>query len=404
MWRLRGRWIPFSTIPIRDLCSALLLLHSAPVSLWIASCFLLPYTQFLSVCVSSRFVLRHFFFFCLFALYQGAIKDPSFLGLSPKPRLPNLPALLLHHYPAFLGARERERAMKPRRACELCGGAAVVHCEPDSAYLCRACDAHVHGANFLVARHPRLLLCRECGVLDPDQRPVSGLGFLPHRFICRSCNDAYQGEGEGAGGDSDLESDSESASSSCCSSSLRSVTTSSCVSNAGSEAAARSGAAIVAVPAGGDGPIKAACSGSWGATELSDCANRRPGRRRAAAAARRELDARTEAVVLSWCRRIGLGDARAPGAASHALVLGAQRMTGAPFRVVAAAAVWFAARLCCAEAAAMGGRRGEGALLRRLEACSGVPAKLIVVAEARLARAMRRRHVADKEEGWAECS
>ncbi|CAL5059991.1 unnamed protein product [Urochloa decumbens] len=39
--------------------------------------------------------------------------------------------------------------------CELCGGAAAVHCAADSAFLCLRCDASVHGANFLASRHLR---------------------------------------------------------------------------------------------------------------------------------------------------------------------------------------------------------------------------------------------------------
>lgn len=40
-------------------------------------------------------------------------------------------------------------------ACELCGAPAAVHCEADAAFLCAACDAKVHGANFLASRHRR---------------------------------------------------------------------------------------------------------------------------------------------------------------------------------------------------------------------------------------------------------
>uniref|UniRef100_A0A0E0E4S5 B box-type domain-containing protein n=1 Tax=Oryza meridionalis TaxID=40149 RepID=A0A0E0E4S5_9ORYZ len=39
--------------------------------------------------------------------------------------------------------------------CALCGAAAAVHCEADAAFLCAACDAKVHGANFLASRHHR---------------------------------------------------------------------------------------------------------------------------------------------------------------------------------------------------------------------------------------------------------
>ncbi|KAG2613466.1 B-box zinc finger protein 32-like [Panicum virgatum] len=42
--------------------------------------------------------------------------------------------------------------------CELCGAPAAVHCAADAAFLCAACDAKVHGANFLAARHRRTRL------------------------------------------------------------------------------------------------------------------------------------------------------------------------------------------------------------------------------------------------------
>ena len=42
--------------------------------------------------------------------------------------------------------------------CELCGTPAAVHCAADAAFLCAACDAKVHGANFLASRHRRTRL------------------------------------------------------------------------------------------------------------------------------------------------------------------------------------------------------------------------------------------------------
>ncbi|KAL1823101.1 hypothetical protein ACET3Z_009879 [Daucus carota] len=46
--------------------------------------------------------------------------------------------------------------------CELCKSSARVYCESDEARLCWSCDAKVHSANFLVARHVRNLLCHSC--------------------------------------------------------------------------------------------------------------------------------------------------------------------------------------------------------------------------------------------------
>ncbi|KAG6754768.1 hypothetical protein POTOM_040562 [Populus tomentosa] len=44
------------------------------------------------------------------------------------------------------------------KRCELCDSLAKVYCESDQANLCWDCDANVHSANFLVAKHSRSLL------------------------------------------------------------------------------------------------------------------------------------------------------------------------------------------------------------------------------------------------------
>jgi hypothetical protein len=44
------------------------------------------------------------------------------------------------------------------RNCELYGTPAAVHCAADAAFICAACDAKVHGANFLASRHRRTRL------------------------------------------------------------------------------------------------------------------------------------------------------------------------------------------------------------------------------------------------------
>ncbi|CAD6335970.1 unnamed protein product [Miscanthus lutarioriparius] len=56
--------------------------------------------------------------------------------------------------------------------CELCGAPASVHCAADAAFLCAACDAKVHGANFLASRHRRtrlLDLAAAAGAPAPDE-------------------------------------------------------------------------------------------------------------------------------------------------------------------------------------------------------------------------------------------
>lgn len=114
-----------------------------------------------------------------------------------------------------------------------------------------------------------------------------------------------------------------------------------------------------------------------------------------------EVDRRAEGILASWSRRMGLrGGQRCVGAAVHVLGACPRVVAALPFRVALAAALWFAAKL--SEVAEGTGGAALEAVLRRLEGCSGVPAKPIVLAEARLARSAGRTRVA--EEGWAECS
>ncbi|GMJ10242.1 hypothetical protein HRI_004693400 [Hibiscus trionum] len=71
------------------------------------------------------------------------------------------------------------------RKCELCGGLARMHCESDQANLCWDCDLKVHGANFLVAKHTRSLLCHVCHNSTPWL--ASGQHLSPTVSVCESC-------------------------------------------------------------------------------------------------------------------------------------------------------------------------------------------------------------------------
>ncbi|KAL2245783.1 B-box domain protein 31-like [Sesamum indicum] len=71
------------------------------------------------------------------------------------------------------------------RACELCKGVARMHCESDQASLCWDCDAKVHSANFLVARHSRNLLCHVCQ--SPTRWAASGSKLGPTVSVCQRC-------------------------------------------------------------------------------------------------------------------------------------------------------------------------------------------------------------------------
>ncbi|KAG2299329.1 hypothetical protein Bca4012_010906 [Brassica carinata] len=72
-----------------------------------------------------------------------------------------------------------------KKKCELCDGVARMFCESDQASLCWDCDGKVHGANFLVAKHTRCLLCSVCQ--SPTPWEASGLRFGPTVSICESC-------------------------------------------------------------------------------------------------------------------------------------------------------------------------------------------------------------------------
>ena len=69
--------------------------------------------------------------------------------------------------------------------CELCGAVARVYCESDRARLCWGCDHKVHGANFLVGKHSRSLLCHRCQ--SPTPWTSSGSTITPCMSLCVSC-------------------------------------------------------------------------------------------------------------------------------------------------------------------------------------------------------------------------
>ncbi|XP_010533515.1 PREDICTED: zinc finger protein CONSTANS-LIKE 9 [Tarenaya hassleriana] len=71
------------------------------------------------------------------------------------------------------------------KKCELCGGVARMYCESDQASLCWDCDHKVHGANFLVAKHTRCLLCSSCQCPTPWKATGPRLG--PIVSACDSC-------------------------------------------------------------------------------------------------------------------------------------------------------------------------------------------------------------------------
>ncbi|GMN61241.1 hypothetical protein TIFTF001_030332 [Ficus carica] len=86
--------------------------------------------------------------------------------------------------------------------CELCKGLARTYCESDQASLCWNCDVKVHGANFLVARHSRTVLCHACQSPTPWKASGAELGVtVSDRLDRTSPKRKYSSQAVWSGGD-----------------------------------------------------------------------------------------------------------------------------------------------------------------------------------------------------------
>ncbi|RDX73001.1 B-box zinc finger protein 32, partial [Mucuna pruriens] len=247
------------------------------------------------------------------------------------------------------------------KACQLCDQQASLYCPSDSAFLCSNCDADVHSANFLVARHLRHLLCSKCNRFAGIH--ISG---ATSRGLPSTCSSSCSPEPENP---------SDDAGSLHSSPSTRVSSSESCVKK---NKARRTTA-----------EKRRSCSSS--VTE-----NASPSAKKG----RRNVGSVAEEVFEKWSTEMGLGLGLGLGVngnrvASHALSVCLGKRNGIPFRVAAATSFWLGLRFC-------GDRRvATFQNLSRLEAISGVPAKLILAAHANLARVLTHRRELH-EEGWGE--
>lgn len=276
---------------------------------------------------------------------------------------------------------------KVLRACELCREEASLYCASDSAFLCFRCDAKVHGANFLVARHVRQAVCFKCGAFSDRRISGTGDGRL-RRYYCLACSPEDE-----FGSDYD----SSSASSLGCVSSSESCAT--CPKRVELEdrsekkkkkAAKRSVSSSVTEISGRGGGDDSVFPARFSVQKKR----------------RKVVDEKAEGIFVNWCRKQGLNGNLVIPLATKALEFCLSKLTVLPFRVSVAASFWLGLRLC-----------GDKSLstchnLRGIVEVSGVPAKLILATEVKLARALRVRKdklapdntSEDEEEGWAECS
>ncbi|KAK6267872.1 hypothetical protein QUC31_012032 [Theobroma cacao] len=245
------------------------------------------------------------------------------------------------------------------KLCDLCQEEAFVYCLADAAFLCWQCDDKVHQANFLVARHLRNILCTNCKssfCQKPIWGPPSHLMFQT-THLCKPCS---------------------SHNTNLMASSTLSSSSSDCLSTNESSSTDFEPKRILVRSRS----TKPSHSSSPSVSEVPNTNNK------------------LEGVFAVWCKKLAVNRQSVVPTATSALQLCLERLAALPFRVSLAAAFWVGLR--------MSGDRSLASWqnLKRLEELSGVPAKLIVAVEPRVARVMRlrRRISQDLEEGWAECN
>ncbi|KAF8389421.1 hypothetical protein HHK36_026116 [Tetracentron sinense] len=251
------------------------------------------------------------------------------------------------------------------RVCELCNGEVFLYCTSDSAFLCWKCDARVHEANFLVARHVRRTVCSRCKGFDGNT--VSGVGIHYLQSICRSCLP-------------DPNNDDLDSSSSTCAESFTTAPEKKIKSDHRKTRKIACSSSVTEVSGDDDANFPAKFSGED------------PSKKK-----KRGKNLKAEMVFSKWCRKLGVK--KSCGVAVAALRVCRRELTDLPFQVSQASAFWFTLKVC--EGRSMSTCQN----LKRLEEISGVPAKQILSGEAMLSRFLKIRKPKpqrDLEEGWAE--
>ena len=280
--------------------------------------------------------------------------------------------------------------MKKVRACELCSEEASLYCASDSAFLCFRCDAKVHQANFLVARHVRQALCFKCEAFS-DHR-ISGAGDdRLRRYYCLACSPEDE-----VGSDYD----SSASSSEDCVSSSESCATGPKRVELEDRSEEEKRMMMMKKKKVGKRSVSSSVTEISGGGDDSVFPARISVKKR-----RKVVDEKAEGIFVNWCRKHGVNGNLVIPLATKALEFCLCKLTVLPYRVSVAASFWLGLRFC--------GDKSVSTChnLRGLEEVSGVPAKLILATEVKLARALRvrkdklaRDNTSEDEEGWAECS
>lgn len=254
------------------------------------------------------------------------------------------------------------------KLCELCNDQATIFCPSDSAFLCFHCDAKVHQANFLVARHLRLTLCSHCNSLTKNR-------FFPcsqSPALCPSCS-------RNSSAESDLHSLSSSSSSTCVSSTQSSGTTQRNITCSDRKQL-----------------LDSSTNDSTGEVNSAACELAR-----SRSVKLRDPKSAT-GLFMHWCAKLGMyGEEGIVQTACGALGICFGRFRALPVRVGLAACLWFAL------ASEDDGSKSTWRSLKRLEEISGVPAKLILATELKLRKIVKgnnQRRRQGMEESWGEWS
>ncbi|XP_009595996.1 B-box zinc finger protein 32 [Nicotiana tomentosiformis] len=274
------------------------------------------------------------------------------------------------------------------KLCELCNDRAALFCTSDSAFLCFHCDAKVHQANFLVARHLRLILCSHCN--SPTKNRFSPCSHsLNSSALCSSCSSNFSAH------DSDLHSLSSSSSYSSSSSS-----SSTCVSSTHSCATTQKN-----INFSDRKLVDSSKSSNDSSGEVINSAVACPKYEARSRNVKLRDPRAASGVFMHWCTKLGMcGEEGAVvlQTACGALGICLGRFRALPLRVGLAASLWLGLRSSAGDRSKSTRQR-----LMRLEEISGVPAKLILASELKLrqiVKANKQRQRQGMEESWGESS
>lgn len=303
--------------------------------------------------------------------------------------------------------------------CELCCNEAALHCEADSANLCYKCDANVHGVNFLVARHVRVVLCSGC--FQYTQRNLSGPSPSAGQSFCCACcksqdiekislcnstaESAFAGPISAASSEHSKGHDVGINCSLVDSPSPRFIeeeNVKACSREGDNERTGATGRSEVSINGWSYNDGESTTSSLGNSQTVCNKPEVESHKKEMGLLHRRSgprvlnAEMRVEIVLRKWFRHLNLRNPSMVPLAMDFVEKGLKKLgalSRQKIKICLAASFWLAATVCENQA--------HLPPVKRLEECSGIPSKLILLAESRLGRILRLKM---QEEGSAECS